>query len=174
MQQRYIPSFFTELFPQYVKMYATNPMTKHLAAEVHFLWRVATAFIQPGKTNFRIVKTGVETMAGFGDFAFSNLRIEPEDTPAFEKWLADTAIHPLSVLEQFTGDGFKVSVSYVIDQNSFCVSIIGTKETKLHKNMGLSAWSDDLGEAMAIAWYKHYKLCDGGEWPIKNNGKRWG
>lgn len=113
-------------------------------------------------------------MAGFGNFTFSTLRIEGDDVAIFEKWFEETVVNPLEVMEQFTGDGFKLSVTYVIDQNSFCVTVVGTKDTKLHAQQGMSSWSDDLAEALAISWFKHYKLCAAGEWPTKGRGQRWG
>jgi hypothetical protein len=174
LQQMFIPSFFAELFPQYVSFYQASNPNQRLALAIHGLWRAGTSHLPPNRASFRIVKTGVEAMAGYGDFTFSTLRVEPEDTPAFEKWLEGNSANPLTVLEEFAGDGFKVSVTYVTDQNSFCVTVVGTKETKRHDKMGMSSWSDDLGEALSMAWYKHFVMCDGGEWPTKGHGKRWG
>lgn len=174
MQQLFIPSVFADIFPQYVHMFRRDPGDYTLTSEIHLLWRAATVFAAPGRLTYRMVKTGEEIMAGFGDFTFSTLRLEGDEAATFEKWFEETVVNPLEVMQQFTGDGFKMSVSYIIDQNSFCVTIIGTKDTKKHEKQGMTSWSDDLGEALAMAWFKHYQLCAGDGWPTKDRGNRWG
>lgn len=174
MQQVYLPTFALPVLNDTIRIFRLDRSNVHLAIAVHDTWFEITAHLRRGKLTFRIEKTGDTTMAGFGDFTFSTLRIEPDDAPAFEKWLEGNTVNPLAVLEQFTSDGFKISVTYVIDQNSFCVTVVGTKETKRHDKCGMSSWSDDLAEALGMTWYKHYILCDGSEWPTKGHGKRWG
>jgi hypothetical protein len=174
VNNRFIPQVFADIFPQWVAFYRDSPHDKALLQEVHLLWRCATVYLGIGKARFQIIREASEHMAGYGNFTFSSLRIEGDDIALFEKWSEENASNPLGVLENFTGDGFKISVSYVMDQYSFCVTVVGTKETKNHKEQGMSSWSDDLAEALAMCWYKHYVMCGGGEWPTKGHGGRWG
>lgn len=174
MIQRVIPQVFADVFPQYVQLFLRDQTSWDLASEIHLLWRQSTAFAGYGTLTYRMVKAKEEVMAGFGDFTFSTLRLESDDAATFEKWYAETTVNPLEVMEQFAGDGFKMSVSYIIDQNSFCVTVVGTKNTKKHEKQGMTSWSDDLAEALAMSWFKHYQLCAGGEWPTKDRGNRWG
>jgi hypothetical protein len=113
-------------------------------------------------------------MARFNGSVFSTLRLEPAQEKEFTAWVVSNHIEPLEMLQEFLGQGFKVSVSYVVDQNAFCLSVIGTEATKQHKGQVMTSWSDDLTEVILIAAFKHIIVCDNGAWPIAESGSRWG
>lgn len=123
---------------------------------------------------FDIAPMEEHAMARFRSSVFSSLTLGADDKKRFDAWLKDNDVSPLTVLENFAGNGFKMSVSYVIDQNAFCFSLIGTEATKLHEGMVMTSWSDDLSEVIFIAAFKHFVMCDGGEWPTRDNQARWG
>jgi hypothetical protein len=110
----------------------------------------------------------------FGDVMFSSLALLAEDEKKFTAWVSKENPIAMDILRSFTEQGFKVSLVYVIEQNSFCFSVIGTEDTKLHKKMILTSWSDQIEEAILIAAYKHFIMCDSGAWPVGRTGTRWG
>lgn len=113
-------------------------------------------------------------MASKFDKTFASVRLDKADAKALEAWRAEHKLTGLDVVSQLMGDGYKVSATYIADKSSFCVSIIGTEFTKPNASSIMTAWSDDLEEAMIIGAYKHYVLCDGGSWPTQNNDQPWG
>lgn len=113
-------------------------------------------------------------MARFSQSTFSSLKLEKSDEKKFTEWVSQTTPLPAAVILQFLGDGFKISCSWVADQNAFCFSVVGTENTKAHRNMVMTSWSDDFDEVVAIAAYKHYVMCDSGEWPTQDTSDRWG
>lgn len=113
-------------------------------------------------------------MAGYNKSSFSPLRLTSDDEKRFTDWIKAESVDALDCLKRLTGDGFKVTMTYVFDQNAWCVSLVGTETTKKHKDVVMTSWSDDLGEAIAIGAYKHYIVCDGGEWPSADTTLRWG
>lgn len=119
-------------------------------------------------------KLGDIEMARFRNSTFASIRVTASQEAAFTEWVASSKEDGLAWFNIFTGDGFKVSVSWVFDQNAFCVSLIGTDNTKDHRDMVMTSWSDDLEEAIRLAAFKHYVLCEGKEWPSQETGKRWG
>jgi hypothetical protein len=114
------------------------------------------------------------TMARYRNSTFAALRLTAAQESDFTDWVAKEPLSVKDIVNQFTGDGFKVSVSWVFDQSSFCLSVIGTDETKDHRDMVMTSWSDDLDEVARIAAYKHYVLCEAKQWPSDDNTRRWG
>lgn len=113
-------------------------------------------------------------MARFQQSTFANLTLSRDDEKKFTDWVTKERPTPEGVMSNLLADGFKVSVSWVTDSNAFCFSVIGTENTKQHRNMVMTTWSDDLAEVILLAAYKHYLVCGGGEWPSTNSGERWG
>jgi len=123
---------------------------------------------------FQFANTEIEAMARFTQSTFASITLTSENKKDFEKWASSSSLTALECMNKLMGDGFKVSASWVTDQNAFCCSIIGTDVTKHHKDMVMTSWSDDLEEVILIGTYKHYVLCNGDEWPTRDAGQRWG
>lgn len=123
---------------------------------------------------FQICPTGEYAMARFGNMQFAAIQLATEDEKQFTEWVSKNKMTGIEAMLSLLQSGFKLSCSYVIDQSAFCLTVIGTDATKSHRDMCMTSWSDDLEEAALIAHYKHFVLCDGGEWPIRQNGTRWG
>jgi hypothetical protein len=129
---------------------------------------------RPMAVIFMIAPTEIHAMARFNQSTFASIVLTRDDEKKFTQWVTKENITSSSALQSLLGDGFKVSCSWVVDQNSFCFSVIGTDSTKNHKGMVMTTWSDDLDEVMCLAAYKHYAVCSGGEWPTQKDGQRWG
>lgn len=174
MYQLSIPSFLDPILREALRPIQQNKHTREHYVIVHDVIRDFVPHHYVMGFPFFIVPDRMIAMANYGNFKFSTLRIDQDETPAFEKWLETTEIDVHKIMTDFAGAGFKGSFSYVIDQNSFCVTIVGTKDTKKHQGLGLSSWSDNLAEAWAMCWYKHFVLCNGDEWPVVDRSARWG
>lgn len=113
-------------------------------------------------------------MAKFVGKQFASIRLDRASEKEFTKWVSETKVRGFDAMERFLGDGYKVSATYVFDKSSFCVSVIGTEVTKPNQDKIMTSWSDELEEAFQIAGYKHYVICDGGDWPTQDNDAPWG
>jgi len=125
-------------------------------------------------TIFMVAQTGAQAMARFGNMQFAAISLTADDEKKFTEWLSSNSLSGVEALLEFLQGGFKISCSYIVDQSAFCLTVIGTESTKLHRDMCMTSWSDDLEEAALIAYYKHVVLCSSGEWPLRQNGQRWG
>lgn len=123
---------------------------------------------------FQITPSEVFAMARFNTATFASLRLDKSDERKFQSWVTAENIQPLVMLNEFFSAGFKVSISWVADQTAFCMSIIGTDSTRKHQGMVMTTWSDDLEEVILLSGYKHFVVCEGGEWPTQDNTQRWG
>lgn len=113
-------------------------------------------------------------MARFGNMTFAAVSLTSDDEKQFTDWVTKQDPNPMECVAQLLGNGFKVSCSWVFDQNAFCFSIIGTEATKQHRDMVMTSWSDDLAEVIFIGYYKHYVLMNEETWPTQAEQQRWG
>lgn len=113
-------------------------------------------------------------MARFQQKEFASIQLTVADEKQFTEWITSENQSGLDIMNKLSGDGFKMSLSYIFDQSAFCFSIIGTENTKKHADLVMSSWSDDLEEAILIGAYKHYVLCQEDVWPTAKSGQRWG
>lgn len=113
-------------------------------------------------------------MARFRGSEFSTLKLERADEKKFTEWVTKENPQPFSAITEMLGQGYKVSCSFVTDQNAFCFSIVGTDNSKINRNAVMTTWSDDLEEVILMAAYKHFVMCDGNEWPTRGEEQRWG
>lgn len=105
---------------------------------------------------------------------FSTLTLDVGHEKSFREWVSKSDINLSDAMGQILEAGYKLSVSWIDDQVSFCVSLIGTDTTKVNKDSILTSWSSDLEEAILLSVFKHFIMCDGGEWPLRSEGGRWG
>lgn len=121
------------------------------------------------------VHEGRDTMAArFAQSVFATLTVSRDDEKQFTAWVSKEKPTTEGIMSHLLGEGFKISISWVVDNNAFCLSIIGTDNTRQHKNMVMTTWSDDLAEVILLAGYKHFVICGGGEWPSSGTTERWG
>lgn len=113
-------------------------------------------------------------MARWQQSTFAALSLSRDDEKKFTAWVSQNKPTAEGTISELLGAGFKISISWVTDSNAFCMSVIGTDETKQHRSMVMTTWSDDLAEVIIMAGYKHFVVCGGGEWPAANKGERWG
>jgi hypothetical protein len=66
-------------------------------------------------------------------------------------------------LEDFIGEGYKVSVTYQRKQGSFQVAATAQWAGMPNAGYTTSAWAKDVFTALRLLLYKHYDMC-GGDW----------
>jgi len=129
---------------------------------------------QQSLIQIKVKRDGVPTMASYGNKSFAQLSLNIQDKADFTKW-AQTNPQPVDeLIVELTGEGYKISITYVIDSQSFCVSLIGTDLCTVNKDMVMTAWAADPLEAMYLIAYKHIVKCNRDRWPSNDTGARWG
>lgn len=114
-------------------------------------------------------------MAKKFDWTFVEIKLEKKDKPLVEKFAESYKHDPLEILDDIAELGYKVSVSYVDDQNSYVVSVSGNSRTGINNQQTVTTWSGDLGECIAMAGYKVLKLSDGRDWKeLETQSSNWG
>jgi len=110
----------------------------------------------------------------YNAMSFAALSLTSADEKKYRDWAVDNTSDAQSLINGFCSQGYKVSITWVVESNAFCVSVIGTEDCIANKRAILTSWSDDILEALSIAVYKHVVMCDSGDWPTQDNTQRWG
>lgn len=147
--------------------------------EPESVWRFSSIFYslfnqKLSRVMYRVAEESWEIMPSFNNVQFASISIPAGDEKKFQDWATKCQLNMSEALNWFLERGFKISCSYVVKQNAFCLSIIGTDDTPQHKRMIMTSWSDDLEEVFYIALYKHIEMCGEGVWPIQDTNQRWG
>ena len=148
-----------------------HDIEKRLLAR-HLIWDVL-GDAQHGVEFTTAMHSGDIIMA-YKQKTFAALTIDANRAKDYAEWAGKNAMGIAEIAENFLGEGYKLSIVWVTDSNAFCLSVIGTDDMRVNADAIMSSWSDDLEETFMIAAYKHFVLCDNGEWPTANNGSRWG
>jgi hypothetical protein len=136
-----------ELHKVYFVLY--NPRTNQ-SAEL-FGW------LRPHKEWYQMarIKYGVD---------FVNLRLTDEDKKEFSEWAYEHSSDVLTYLEQLIGSGYKLSLNEDEENHCFIAAVTGGQDNRDNKNKCLISRAPDLLEVLQIALYKHFVVCDAGDW----------
>lgn len=92
---------------------------------------------------------------------FINIRLDDEQKSAFYAWLEDAAqtIHQLT--DDVLGHEAKVSLAYDTKNSCYIVSYTGALVLGSNERYVVTSRAGTLHEALALAAWKHFYLCDG-------------
>lgn len=111
----------------------------------------------------------------FSGWQFADVRLTADDKKAFQVWCESTHPDILEIMRELFAQGYKVSASFSVSNEAFCVTITGTDDCKINKGISMTSWSDDLEEAYFIAAYKHFVVSKEKAWSLaEKNKKAWG
>lgn len=109
------------------------------------------------------------------NWTFIHYKIPREDESKLKDYIKsckDSVDTPITV---FASQGYKISISWVDDKNSYVVTVSPKEGSKVNSKSSLPSWSDDWQEAIFMCGYKHEVLCDGGDWtPLLDKDDNWG
>lgn len=103
-------------------------------------------------------------MPTFSKWEFVEIRLQQTAAKDVEKYAQKHKNDPVSILEEITSYGYKVSISWVDDRNAYVVSVSGSDNSKNNNQTTVTSWSDSAMEALAMAGYKVVILTSGGDW----------
>lgn len=107
------------------------------------------------------------------EIEFININLSSQDKSEIKQLKSSLAMDGIDVLEQLAMGGYKTTVSVDYDNECFMVSTTGGERT-LNEDKCTSSRSDDLQEAMVIAYYKIFILNGGKGWESKPRQFNWG
>lgn len=113
-------------------------------------------------------------MAKNFDWEMINKRLQLEDKQAFEKWVTKNPASVADLVTEVATNGYKLSITWVDNSNSFVVTASGRKDEGRNKKKSLPSWSDDVQEALYMTVYKILVIFEGGEWESDDMAQNWG
>lgn len=103
-------------------------------------------------------------MASKNLWTFANVNLTADDDAQIDKFVKSREKDTLGVLIELLAAGYKTSFAWIDAQNSFVVTVSGTDRASLNKGTSMTAWSDDLSDAIMVLGYKVFIKTDGGTW----------
>jgi hypothetical protein len=95
---------------------------------------------------------------------FVNLKLTEEDRGTFTAWAEANNGDVLTYLEQLIGAGYKLSLNEDEENHCFIAAITGGQDNRDNRNKCMISRAPDLLDALQLALYKHFVLCNGGNW----------
>lgn len=106
---------------------------------------------------------------------FVQCKLSKDHKVPLEKFTREYKGGVSDVLQEICSMGYKVSVSWVDDKNSWVTTITGKKGAKINENVSLPSWSDDWAEALFMGAFKCIVLADRGDWStLEQLDDNWG
>ena len=104
---------------------------------------------------------------------FVNIRLTPTQVDDFKDWYAKENPAPLPLMDEVILGGYKISYSADTENACYIVTTTGTDSTP-NAHLATSSRSDDLGEAIAIAYYKIAIMFKWDVWTVEVRRNNWG
>lgn len=113
-----------------------------------YMAKQANTFLQYEQTNYRLSEEQLASLDAYGKRVGNSVE---------------------KLLEQIVGDGYKVSLTYMFDNNAFIFTITTTDNITHTSKSFVSNWASTVYDAVLIGHYKLYVVWDGGQWFEKQN-----
>jgi len=158
---------------QNISLFPHTKTYKGKAEKLHFWlsWTLAIAK-HPPDLGYEYWRSDI--MAKFGNMQAVNIQLTQADKAPLEKFAEGYKYDVVHAINQLGGSGIKVSITWVDDSNSWCVTLTGSPSSKHNKDRFMSSWSDDWVEALFMGLYKHEVVCDNGSWVEHATSAKWG
>jgi len=106
------------------------------------------------------------------DFTLIDYRLSDDELDVYDAWVLKEKPQATGVLVALAEKDYKVSMSYVENSESWCISITGKEGAKFNTKCTLTTWNDDPIDGLFMATWKALVLFDGGKWKTKTQSKR--
>jgi len=105
------------------------------------------------------------------NFNLLDYRLSEAELGAYEAWLTKTKPTMPQCLSELAAMDIKISLTFVENSESWCVSITGKEGNKFNEKVTMTNWSDDVEDALYMACYKAVVVFERGKWigKAKNN-----
>jgi hypothetical protein len=107
------------------------------------------------------------------NFNLIDYRLSDAELDAFEQWIKKSPPSFAASMAEFAAMNYKVSLTYVENSESWCVSVTGRDDAKFNEGVTITTWADDVEEGILMAYYKVCVVFSKGKWigkPKSNRG----
>lgn len=111
---------------------------------------------------------------GFQDFEFVEMRLDASDKAQFQAYVSSSADELWDDLYTLIQAGYKLSVSYMDNNDCFIASLTCRSDGDPNYNRVLSSRSDSFIDAVLLGVYKTTVLCKDNHWPTTPAVNNWG
>ena len=107
-------------------------------------------------------------------WTFANVKLTQKQRTAFTEWSVSVLDDLAELITSVLLEGYKMSLKY--DEKNTChiVTLTGTDETADNNKTSMSARHETFELAAALVLYKHFEICQGGNWKSEVIDEVWG
>jgi hypothetical protein len=106
------------------------------------------------------------------DFNLIDYRLSDQELDQFDKWADENKLTIPQILSNFAEKAYKISFTYVISSQAWCISVTGQKDAKFNSGATLTTWGDESLESLYMAYFKVFVVFEGGIWKTKTQSRR--
>lgn len=140
----------------------------------YWKWRNVITYLNLFQIDWECTYMPSRTGNNFSDWKFVNINLSAADTEKFTQFYSEYADSTYEQLAEVVSDGYKLSLSYDIENVCFIAALSGTKNTTLNKGRTITARSSDNLEAISLLLFKHLVMCNSEEWEDYSRPANWG
>jgi hypothetical protein len=107
-------------------------------------------------------------------WTFVRCDLAPEEREHFVGWLQETQDDIIEVLNAVLLHGYKLSVVFDDDNDTWIATLSGTKYTAHNDKSSMSSRHTSFEDAVMLMLYKHTVVAQGGTWRNGSEGGQWG
>jgi hypothetical protein len=96
---------------------------------------------------------------------FVNVRVSREERNKIDAWAIDHETEQGDMLDALVCNGYKVSLNQDVDNDCILVAVTGGNGSPYNRGLCMTSRAGSPLEALYLAFYKHFVMCDGKEWP---------
>lgn len=105
----------------------------------------------------------------FTEIEFVDLTLTKADAKKFTDWVSKQDKPLILWLSNLITDGYKVSQSADFEHNCVIVAVTGKSTAAFNTDRCFTSRAEEIEEALWMAVYKHYVVCDGASWGEPHN-----
>lgn len=121
-------------------------------------------------------KTSSKNPRDWQQYDFVNITLTESDKAKFAEWQGKQGSKVYDQLDGLIQSGYKLSSSY--DEANKCniVSLTCREIGDVNYGYVLSSRAGNIWDALALTLYKHYEMCDDGDWAVdqRKTSNSWG
>jgi len=121
-------------------------------------------------------RSNSKNSADWQQYEFVALPLTEDEKKAFKHQYEQTPNLRLDKLDELLKNGYKVSLNYDTSNNCIQVALTCKEPNSPNFNYVMSSRSPDVWQAISLALYKHYDLCDDEDWgaETREDGRSFG
>lgn len=100
------------------------------------------------------------------NWKFVNIELSDTEVNSIDKWMTKNKVTPEILLQELLAKGYKISISWIDAQSAYVATMSGSDRSARNSGCSVTAWSDDIFEAVSFLAYKDMEIAGEQSWTV--------